>query len=61
MQSNIWRAVAGQTNGIVDGAYNVSIKTKPYNEENDILYQNHWNFFNVFQNEGVVIEGQKTT
>ena len=38
----------------------MSVKTKTYNSENDLLYSNHWNFFNIYQNEGVVVEGQKT-
>ena len=33
---------------------------KQYTQENDILYQNQWNFFNIYQNEGVVVDGQKT-
>lgn len=41
-------------------AYDVSVKTKTYNSENDLLYSNQWNFFNIYQNEGVVVEGQKT-
>ena len=44
----------------MDSAYNVSVRTKQYNEENDMLYQNQWNFFSIYQNEGVVVEGQKT-
>ena len=56
----VWYAPAGQTRGIVDGAFDVSVKTKAYNSENDLLYSNHWNFFNIYQNEGVVAEGQKT-
>ena len=44
----------------MDGAFDVSVKTKTYNSENDLLYSNHWNFFNIYQNEGVVVEGQKT-
>ena len=44
----------------MDSAYNVSVRTKQYNEENDMLYQNQWNFFCIYQNEGVVVEGQKT-
>jgi hypothetical protein len=43
----------------VDGAFDVSVKTKQYNSENDLLYSNQWNFFNIYQNEGVVVEGQK--
>ena len=38
----------------------MSVKTKTYNSENDLLYSNQWNFFNIYQNEGVVVEGQKT-
>ena len=45
---------------MVDGAFDVSVKTKAYNQENDLLYSNQWNFFNIYQNEGVVVEGQKT-
>lgn len=56
----VWLAPAGQTRGLVPSAYDVSVKTKQYNEENNLLYQNHWNFFNIYQNEGVVVEGQKT-
>lgn len=56
----IWYAPAGQTRGLVPYAYDVSVKTKSYNQENDILYQNNWNFFQIYQNEGVVVEGQKT-
>jgi hypothetical protein len=44
----------------VDSAFDVSVKTKTYNSENDLLYSNQWNFFNIYQNEGVVVEGQKT-
>jgi hypothetical protein len=55
-----WYAPAGQTRGLIGSAYDVSVKTKQYNDENDLLYQNQWNFFNVYQNEGVVVEGQKT-
>ena len=40
--------------------YDVSVRTKQYNSENDLLYANNWNFFNIYQNEGVVVEGQKT-
>lgn len=58
---HVWDAPAGQERGLVDNAFDVSVKTKQYNEENDTLYQNHWNFFNIYQNEGVVVEGQKTT
>ena len=36
------------------------MRTKQYNQENDLLYQNQWNFFNIYQNSGVVAEGQKT-
>ena len=56
----VWYAPAGQNRGLVDGAFDVSVKTKTYNSENDLLYSNHWNFFNIYQNEGVVVEGQKT-
>ena len=56
----IWNAPAGQTRGLIDEAYDVSVKTKQYNSENDILYSNQWNFFNIYQNEGVVVDGQKT-
>ena len=56
----VWYAPAGQTRGLVRNAYDVSVKTKQYNDENDLLYQNQWNFFNIYQNEGVVVEGQKT-
>ena len=56
----VWFAPAGQQRGIIDGAYDVSVKTKQYNQENDLLYSNHWNFFNIYQNRGVVVEGQKT-
>ena len=55
-----WHAPAGQTRGLVEEAYDVSVKTKQYNQENDLLYSNQWNFFNIYQNEGVVVEGQKT-
>ena len=44
----------------MDGAYDVSVRTKQYNSENDLLYSNQWNFFQIYQNEGVVVEGQKT-
>ena len=44
----------------MNGAFDVSVKTKQYNSENDMLYSNQWNFFNIYQNEGVVVEGQKT-
>lgn len=44
----------------MDSAFDVSVKTKTYNSENDLLYSNQWNFFNIYQNEGVVVEGQKT-
>lgn len=57
----VWYAPAGQNRGLVEGAFDVSVKTKSYNSENDLLYSNHWNFFNIYQNEGVVVEGQKTT
>ena len=56
----VWYAPAGQNRGLVDGAFDVSVKTKQYNQENDLLYSNQWNFFNIYQNEGVVVEGQKT-
>ena len=56
----VWYAPAGQSRGLVPGAYDVSVKTKQYNDENDLLYQSQWNFFNIYQNEGVVVEGQKT-
>lgn len=56
----VWYAPAGQNRGLVDGAFDVSVKTKQYNSENDLLYSNQWNFFNIYQNEGVVVEGQKT-
>ena len=56
----VWYAPAGQNRGIIDGAYDVSVRTKSYNQENDMLYQNQWNFFQIYQNEGVVVEGQKT-
>ena len=56
----VWYAPAGQQRGLVSNAYNVSVKTKQYNQENDLLYQNQWNFFNTYQNEGIVVEGQKT-
>lgn len=56
----VWLAPAGQQRGIIPRAYDVSVKTKQYNDENDLLYQNHWNFFNTYQNEGIVVEGQKT-
>ena len=56
----VWYAPAGQTRGLVDGAFDVSVKTKSYNQENDLLYSSQWNFFNIYQNEGVVVEGQKT-
>lgn len=59
-EGQVWYAPAGQNRGLVDEAYDVSVRTKPYNQENDILYQNHWNFFSIYQNEGVVVEGQKT-
>ena len=57
----VWYAPAGQNRGLVEGAFDVSVKTKSYNSENDLLYSNNWNFFNIYQNEGVVVEGQKTT
>lgn len=57
---HIWFAPAGQNRGIVQNAYDISVRTKQYNQENDILYRNNWNFFNVYQNEGVIVEGQKT-
>ncbi len=56
----VWYAPAGQQRGLVPNAFDVSVKTKSYNQENDLLYSNHWNFFNIYQNEGVVVEGQKT-
>lgn len=56
----VWLAPAGQERGLVGAAYDVSVKTKQYNSENDLLYSNQWNFFNIYQNEGVVVEGQKT-
>jgi len=56
----VWYAPAGQTRGIVPNAYDVSVRTKGYNQENDLLYQNNWNFFQIYQNEGVVVEGQRT-
>ena len=56
----VWYAPAGQNRGLVDSAFDVSVKTKTYNSENDLLYSNQWNFFNIYQNEGVVVEGQKT-
>ena len=56
----VWFAPAGQTRGVVEGAYDVSVRTKQYNSENDMLYSNQWNFFQIYQNEGVVVEGQKT-
>ena len=56
----VWYAPAGQNRGIVDGAYDVSVRTKQYNQENDLLYSNQWNFFQIYQNQGVVVEGQKT-
>lgn len=56
----VWYAPAGQNRGLVDGAFDVSVKTKTYNTENDLLYSNQWNFFNIYQNDGVVVEGQKT-
>lgn len=56
----VWYAPAGQNRGIVNGAYDVSVRTKQYNSENDLLYSNQWNFFQIYQNEGVVVEGQKT-
>ena len=60
MNGHPWTAPAGQTRGIVEDAYDVSVKTKQYNQENDLLYQNQWNFFNIYQNEGVIVDGQKT-
>ena len=57
---HVWFAPAGQQRGLVDGVYDVSVRTKQYNSENDILYQNQWNFFSIYQNEGIVVEGQKT-
>lgn len=59
-KGHIWYAPAGQSRGLVESAYDVSVKTKQYNSENDLLYSNQWNFFNIYQNEGVVVEGQKT-
>jgi hypothetical protein len=56
----VWYAPAGQTRGIVPNAFDVSVRTKGYNQENDLLYQNNWNFFQIYQNEGVVVEGQRT-
>ena len=56
----IWFAPSGFRRGRIDGAYDVSIRTKQYNSENDILYSNNWNFFNVYQNEGIIVDGQKT-
>lgn len=56
----VWYAPAGQRRGLIDGAYDVSVRTKSYNQENDMLYQNQWNFFQIYQNDGVVVEGQKT-
>lgn len=56
----VWYAPAGQQRGLIQGAYDTSIRTKQYNQENDILYSNNWNFFQIYQNEGVVVEGQKT-
>ena len=60
ISSYVWFAPAGQNRGVIDGTYDVSVKTKQYNSENDILYSNQWNFFNIYQNTGVVVEGQKT-
>lgn len=54
-----WYAPAGENRGIVDGAYDVSVRTRSYNSENDVLYQNNWNFFVLRQNEGVVVEGNR--
>mgnify|MGYP003292059714 CR=1 FL=1 len=56
----VWYAPAGQQRGLIANAYDVSVKTKQYNQENDLLYQNQWNFFNTYQNEGIVVEGQRT-
>lgn len=56
----MWFAPAGFVRGKIPEAYDVSVKTKQYNNENDILYSNNWNFFNVYQNEGVIVDGQKT-
>ena len=57
---HVWYAPAGQSRGLIGEAYDVSVRTKSYNQENDMLYQNQWNFFQIYQNEGVVVEGQKT-
>ena len=56
----VWFAPAGASRGVIEGAYDASVKTKQYNQENDLLYSNQWNFFNIYQNTGVVVEGQKT-
>jgi hypothetical protein len=53
----VWFAPAGHKRGKIAGAYDVSVRTKQYNSENDILYSNNWNFFNVYQNEGIVADG----
>ena len=56
----VWYAPAGQQRGLIENAFDVSVKTKQYNQENDLLYQNQWNFFNTYQNDGIVVEGQRT-
>ena len=59
--AHLWYAPAGLQRGIIQDAYDVSVRTKQYNNENDLMYQYHWNYFSILQNEGVVVEGQKTT
>ena len=55
-----WYAPAGVTRGRVPDGVSITLRTKPYSGDNDLLYSNQWNFFTQNINVGVLLEGNKT-
>jgi len=59
-ETHAWYSAAGFNRGIAPQTYAITLKTKPYTSENDILQLNQWNYFTQNINVGVVLEGNKT-
>lgn len=55
-----WYAPAGFNRGRASNCNYISVTTKPYTQDNDILYSNSWNFFVQRVDSGVMLEGNKT-
>ena len=55
-----WYAPAGMGRGRPSQCNFISLRTKPYSNDNNILYSNQWNYFIQGVDTGVVLEGNKT-